>query len=249
MRRDFWTVPAPSLGGEGRVIAYGHWGVPCCSSPPRAAARRPRGARDDRRVAGLDRGRPGQGVRRRLPRRAVPGRTTRSRWRSAPAGRRATTRGSPTRSPRRSTGDCGGRVGHRHRGRQPRGLPRRQPRPAPRRPRSPTRWGCRGNYDPTTWNGWGEQGDAVYFNNPIGLRRKHARRPPRLAAPHASSSCSSSAAARTRSTRPGRCRRRAAWPGCCGAKGIHHGLDIWGEDTPHDWPCWAPDGPLHLATG
>src|SRR5690349_9012606 len=24
-----------------------------------------------------------------------------------------------------------------------------------------------GNYDPSTWNGWGERGDAAYFNNPM----------------------------------------------------------------------------------
>ena len=24
-----------------------------------------------------------------------------------------------------------------------------------------------GNYDPSTWNGWGERGDATYFNNPL----------------------------------------------------------------------------------
>ncbi len=23
-----------------------------------------------------------------------------------------------------------------------------------------------GNYDPTRWNGWGDRGDALYFNNP-----------------------------------------------------------------------------------
>ena len=24
-----------------------------------------------------------------------------------------------------------------------------------------------GNYDPATWNGWGERGEAAYFNNPL----------------------------------------------------------------------------------
>ncbi|HET8970537.1 MAG TPA: hypothetical protein VFN19_05705, partial [Candidatus Nanopelagicales bacterium] len=33
MRRDIWTVSAPSLGGEGRVIAYGHWGAPVLFFP------------------------------------------------------------------------------------------------------------------------------------------------------------------------------------------------------------------------
>ena len=34
-----------------------------------------------------------------------------------------------------------------------------------------------GNYDPTTWHGWGERGEATYFNNPFdyvaGLRGDH----------------------------------------------------------------------------
>ena len=33
MRRDVWTLEAPSLGGEGRVVAYGHWGVPVLFFP------------------------------------------------------------------------------------------------------------------------------------------------------------------------------------------------------------------------
>jgi esterase/lipase superfamily enzyme len=24
-----------------------------------------------------------------------------------------------------------------------------------------------GNYDPSTWHGWGERGDAAYFTNPL----------------------------------------------------------------------------------
>jgi esterase/lipase superfamily enzyme len=30
------------------------------------------------------------------------------------------------------------------------------------------------------------------------------------------------------------------------AKGIPHSLDVWGEDTPHDWPSWARMAALHL---
>ena len=33
MRRDVWTVAAPSLSGEGHVIAYGHWGAPVLFFP------------------------------------------------------------------------------------------------------------------------------------------------------------------------------------------------------------------------
>ena len=31
----------------------------------------------------------------------------------------------------------------------------------------PLAMGFSGNYDPTTWHAWGEQGDATYFNNPM----------------------------------------------------------------------------------
>ena len=39
-----------------------------------------------------------------------------------------------------------------------------------------------GNYDPSTWDGWGERGDARLLQQPDRLRRPPARRPPRLAA-------------------------------------------------------------------
>ena len=39
-----------------------------------------------------------------------------------------------------------------------------------------------GNYDPSAWHGWGEQGEAAYFANPVALRARPRRRPPRLAA-------------------------------------------------------------------
>jgi hypothetical protein len=42
--------------------------------------------------------------------------------------------------------------------------------------------------------GWGERGDAVYFNNPAD----------------------------------------------------YHELDVWGEDTPHDWPAWRAQIAHHL---
>jgi len=29
-------------------------------------------------------------------------------------------------------------------------------------------------------------------------------------------------------------------------KGIRHELDVWGEDTPHDWPAWRAQIAHHL---
>ena len=39
-----------------------------------------------------------------------------------------------------------------------------------------------GNYDPASWNGWGERGNETYFNNPLDYVGQPGRRPPRLAA-------------------------------------------------------------------
>ena len=31
----------------------------------------------------------------------------------------------------------------------------------------PLAMGFSGNYDPSSWHGWGERGEAAYFNNPL----------------------------------------------------------------------------------
>jgi esterase/lipase superfamily enzyme len=53
---------------------------------------------------------------------------------------------------------------------------------------------------------------------------------------------------------------RGAWEGSTGAldqthrfaallaeKGIRHELDVWGDDSPHDWPAWRAQIAHHLA--
>jgi esterase/lipase superfamily enzyme len=30
------------------------------------------------------------------------------------------------------------------------------------------------------------------------------------------------------------------------AKGIRHEMDLWGHDTPHDWPSWQAQLAHHL---
>ena len=78
---------------------------------------------------------------------------------------------------------------------------------------APLAIGLSGNYDPTTWNGWGELGDATYFANPtayvanmdgdhldwirsrvsvllvVGRGRSRCRRPGRCPPPERSQSC------------------------------------------------------------
>ena len=57
--------------------------------------------------------------------------------------------------------------------------------------------------------------------------------------------CSSSAAARGR-TRPARSSRRDRFAALLAEKGIPHELDVWGHDSPHDWPAWHRQIAHHL---
>ncbi len=107
--------------------------------------------------------------------------------------------------------------------------------------------GMSGNYDPTTWNGWGEQGDAVYFNNPFAyLQHMHGDHLDWLRRTVFIQLAVGRGAYEEHPTQalPSTC----GLAGLLGAKGIHHGLDIWGEDTPHDWPSWARMASLHLGS-
>ena len=101
-----------------------------------------------------------------------------------------------------------------------------------------------GNYDPNSWNGWGERGDALYFNNPTdyvaNLHGDHL------------------AWLRSRLTVVLVC-GQGQWEDTTGAlastarmarlladQGIRHELDLWGFDTPHDWPAWRAQLAYHL---
>ena len=92
--------------------------------------------------------------------------------------------------------------------------------------------------------GWGERGDAVYFSNPMdyvaGLHGDHLdwlRSQVNLVLVVG----------------------RGAWEDSTGSldstqrlaallsqKGIHHELDVWGEDAAHDWPAWRAQIAHHL---
>ncbi|GAA0816606.1 esterase family protein [Spirilliplanes yamanashiensis] len=101
-----------------------------------------------------------------------------------------------------------------------------------------------GNYDPTTWRGWGERGDAVYFHNPVdyvpGLHGEHldwlrSRLSVLLVCGQGQWEDTTGALAST---------RRMA--GLLAEKGIRHELDLWGHDVPHDWPSWRAQLAHHL---
>jgi esterase/lipase superfamily enzyme len=100
-----------------------------------------------------------------------------------------------------------------------------------------------GMYDPTRV-GWGEPGDAVYFHNPMAYVAN-------LQGDHLDWLRSQLHLVLVVG--------RGAWEGSTGAldstqrfasllagKGIPHELDIWGEDSPHDWPAWQRQIAHHL---
>jgi esterase/lipase superfamily enzyme len=101
-----------------------------------------------------------------------------------------------------------------------------------------------GNYDPAAWRGWGERGDATYFNSPVdyvaNLDGDHldwlrSRLSVLLVCGQGQWEDTTGALEST---------RRMA--GLLAAKGIRHDLDLWGFDVPHDWPSWRSQLAHHL---
>jgi esterase/lipase superfamily enzyme len=101
-----------------------------------------------------------------------------------------------------------------------------------------------GNYDPATWRGWGERGDAVYFHSPAdyvaNLHGDHlswlrSRLSLLLVCGHGRWEDTTGALEST---------RRMA--GVLAGKGIRYELDLWGHDVPHDWPSWRAQLAHHL---
>ena len=104
--------------------------------------------------------------------------------------------------------------------------------------------GMSGNYDPTTWHGWGERGDATYFANPVDFV-------PNLNGDHLD-------------WLRGRLSvllvvGQGQWEDTTGSlpstqhlahllrdKGFQCELDVWGHDVPHDWPSWRAQLSHHL---
>jgi esterase/lipase superfamily enzyme len=92
--------------------------------------------------------------------------------------------------------------------------------------------------------GWGERGDAVYFNNPAdyaghlhGDHLEWLRARANLLLVVGSGQWEDTTGA-LESTR-----RFAA---LLAEKEIRHELDVWGWDTPHDWPSWRRQIAHHL---
>jgi esterase/lipase superfamily enzyme len=101
-----------------------------------------------------------------------------------------------------------------------------------------------GNYDPSAWNGWGERGDATYFNNPADyLTHLHGdhldwlrqRLSILLVCGQGQWEDTTGALESTKYV-----------AGVLASKGIRYELDLWGYDVPHDWPSWRRQLAHHL---
>jgi esterase/lipase superfamily enzyme len=101
-----------------------------------------------------------------------------------------------------------------------------------------------GNYDPAAWLGWGERGDAAYFNTPVdyvaNLHGEHldwlrSRLSVLLVCGQGQWEDTTGSLESTR--RMG---------GLLADKGIRHEVDLWGHDVPHDWPSWRAQFAHHL---
>jgi esterase/lipase superfamily enzyme len=108
----------------------------------------------------------------------------------------------------------------------------------------PLALGFSGNYDPSSWHGWGERGEAAYFNNPLDYVAH-------MGGDHLDW-------LRSRVSLLLVC-GQGQWEDTTGSlestkqlahvlheKGIRHELDLWGHDVPHDWPSWRAQLAHHL---
>ena len=109
----------------------------------------------------------------------------------------------------------------------------------------PVAIGLSGNYDPTSWHGWGEMGEATYFANPCayvpGMGGDHLQ----WVRAHANILLVvGQGAFEVHPTK--------SLPGAhqladlLAQKNIPHELDLWGHDSAHDWPWWRKQLAHHL---
>jgi esterase/lipase superfamily enzyme len=105
--------------------------------------------------------------------------------------------------------------------------------------------GLSGNYDPTTWHAWGEQGDATYFHNPMAyVANLHGEHLDWLRSRISLLLVVGQGAWEVDPT--GALPSTHAFAARLAAKGIRHELDVWGYDVPHDWPSWRAQLRHHL---
>ena len=108
----------------------------------------------------------------------------------------------------------------------------------------PVAIGLSGNYDPATWDAWGERGEAVYFNNPMDyVTHLHGDHLDWLRSQlNLLLVCGQGMWEDT----TGSLESTKRLAGMLAEKGIRHELDLWGYDVPHDWPSWRAQIAHHL---
>jgi esterase/lipase superfamily enzyme len=94
--------------------------------------------------------------------------------------------------------------------------------------------------------GWGERGDTFYFHSPMdyvgGMSGDHLdwiRSTARLVLAVGTGMWEDDSSS-------GALNSTLRFAALLDEKGIPHELDVWGEDTPHDWPSWARMLAKHL---
>jgi len=101
-----------------------------------------------------------------------------------------------------------------------------------------------GNYDPSRWSGWGERGEAAYFNNPMDYV-------PNMDGDHlnwlrSTVSLTLVCGQGMWEDTTGTLESTRAFAAVLAEKGIPHELDVWGHDVAHDWPWWKRQFVHHL---
>jgi len=101
-----------------------------------------------------------------------------------------------------------------------------------------------GNYDPAAWEGWGERGEAAYFNNPmdyvVHLGGDH------LDWLRGQLSILLICGQGQWEDTTGSLEATRRFAALLESKGIRHEIDLWGHDVPHDWPSWRAQFSHHL---
>jgi esterase/lipase superfamily enzyme len=93
--------------------------------------------------------------------------------------------------------------------------------------------------------GWGERGDAVYFNNPLDyVQHLHGDHLDWL---RSRVSLLLVCGQGQWEDTTGALESTKAFAALLADKGIRHELDLWGHDVAHDWPSWRAQISHHLA--
>jgi len=102
-----------------------------------------------------------------------------------------------------------------------------------------------GNFDPTSWRGWGETGEATYFTNPTAYVAG-------MAGDHLDWLRARVQVLLVVGQGPFEVQPTQSLPGAramaqvLAEKQIPHQLDVWGHDSAHDWPWWRRQLAHHL---